>query len=218
MEQSHSERIASDIEEMILNRELADGDRLDEARLSERFGVSRTPLREALQRLAHTGLVELVPRRGAFVRQPGPVELIQMFEAMAELEASCGRLSALRISDAALINMREANELCRAALEAGDSDRYFIENEHFHGIIYAQSGNGYLQQKAMQLHRRLRPFRRMQLRLRGRMKQSMAEHEEIVDRLAAGDQDGTAKVLRSHVAVQGDKFHALMAGLHASMN
>lgn len=213
MEQRRADSIAKELEELIFDGTFSDGDRLDEVRLAEQFGVSRTPLREAFQRLALSGLVELIARRGAFVRQPGPVELMEMFEVMAELEAVCGRLAAIRISDQALEHLRGANIKCQAAVDAQDVDTYYAENEQFHRIIYAQSGNSFLEQEASRLHNRLKPFRRQQLRLRGRMKQSMAEHEAIVAALTQGDSENAANALRGHVAVQGEKFHNLMAAL-----
>ncbi|WP_323766045.1 GntR family transcriptional regulator [Marinovum sp.] len=216
MERRRSDAIAEALEERIFDGTHADGDRLDEVRLAEHFGVSRTPLREALQRLARSGLVELVPRRGAFVRQPGPVELLEMFEAMAEIEAVCGRLAALRITDPALAELHDANAKCRAAIERQDPDGYYSENERFHRVIYQQSGNGYLAAEAGELHRRLKPFRRQQLRLRGRMAQSMAEHEAIVAALQQGDSQAAADALRGHVAIQGEKFHSLMASLRTT--
>ena len=169
MEKRHADIIAEELEERIFGGIYADGDRLDEVRLAEQFGVSRTPLREALQRLARSGLVELKPRRGAFVCQPGPVDLIEMFEVMAEFEAICGRLAARRISDAALADLHDANDKCQAAVQAQDPDSYYAENERFHKIIYRESGNGFLESETSALHRRLQPFRRQQLRLRGRM-------------------------------------------------
>lgn len=213
MEQRLADRIAEQLEELIFSGGFSDGDRLDEVRLAEQFGVSRTPLREALQRLALSGLAELVPRRGAFVRQPGPVDLMEMFEVMAELEAVCGRLAARRISETALTDLRAANDRCQKAVAALNTDDYYAENERFHQIIYSQSGNGFLEQEAAKLHKRLKPFRRQQLRLRGRMAQSMSEHEEIVKALEAGDADRAGAALRDHVAVQGEKFHSLMASL-----
>lgn len=216
MEKRHADRIAEQLEELVFDGTFSDGDRLDEVRLSEQFGVSRTPLREAIQRLAQSGLVELIPRRGAFVRQPGPVELIEMFEVMAELEAACGRLAAMRISDTALEALRQANTRCQRAVEAGDTDSYYAENERFHKIIYRSSGNAFLEQEAAKLHKRLKPFRRVQLRFRGRMGQSMAEHEAIVAALAAADAEAAAAALRTHVAVQGEKFHNLMASLRSA--
>ncbi|WP_417838980.1 GntR family transcriptional regulator [Tritonibacter scottomollicae] len=213
MEKRRADTIAEQLEALIFNGTYADGDRLDEVRLAEQFGVSRTPLREAFQRLALSGLLELIPRRGAFVRQPGPVELLEMFEVMAELEAVCGRLAALRISEAALAELREANNSCQTAVTAGDVEAYYSENERFHSIIYQQSGNSFLAQEAAKLHKRLQPFRRQQLRFRGRMGQSMSEHEQIVRALEASKAEAAADALRNHVAVQGEKFHQLMATL-----
>ena len=208
-----ADKITKELEHLVFTGELSDGERLDEIKLAKRFGVSRTPVREAIQKLATSGLVTQEPRRGAFVRQPGPVELLEMFEAMAELEAACGRLAAARISDEALEQLDAANSKCQAAIDQEDPDLYYHENEHFHHLIYRASGNGFLEQEAQKLHRRLKPFRRVQLHLRGRMKQSMAEHQKVVRALRDGNREVAAETLRGHVAVQGEKFHHLMAKL-----
>ncbi len=213
MERKRSDEIADALEGLIFDGTFGDGERLDEVQLAERFSVSRTPIREAFQRLAQSGLVEQLPRRGVFVRQPGPVELIEMFEVMAELEATCARLAASRITEEALQELNQTNERCNAAVEAKDSDEYYRENERFHAILYRQSGNSFLERECLRLHRRLQPFRRVQLRLRGRLKQSMSEHEAIVTALEEGDGSAAADVIRDHVAVQGEKFHHLMASL-----
>ncbi|WP_340108754.1 GntR family transcriptional regulator [Pikeienuella sp. HZG-20] len=210
-----ADSIANALEEMIVTGAFADGARLSEAALAERFGTSRTPVREAVQRLAASGLLRRLPHRGVFVRQPGPVELLEMFEVMAELEAVCGRLAARRITPGRLVDLDAANTACRAAMKADDVDGYFHQNEVFHHIIYRESGNGFLAEEAARLHRRLRPYRRMQLHVRGRVPQSMAEHEEIVAALKAGDETRADAALRRHVAVQGEKFHHLVAGLKA---
>ncbi|PVA11578.1 GntR family transcriptional regulator [Pelagivirga sediminicola] len=213
MGKRRAETIADEIEELIFGGTFAEGTRLDEHALAVRFGVSRTPIREALQKLTLPGLVTHIPNRGVFVHQPGPVELMEMFEVMAELEAAAGRLAARRISTAALDDLRAANARCREAVAAQDADAYYLQNETFHQIIYAQSGNSFLRAEALRLHRRLRPFRRHQLRLRGRMAQSMAEHEAIVAALEQGRAAAAADALRSHVAVQGEKFHHLISSL-----
>jgi DNA-binding GntR family transcriptional regulator len=213
MERRRAEIIADALEEKIFDGTFADGDRMDEARLAREFGVSRTPLREALQGLARSGLIELVPRRGAFVRQPGPITLMEMFEMMAEMEAVCGRLAARRISDAALSDLRACNGKCRAAVEAQDPTGYYAENERFHTIIYRESGNAFLESETLALSRRLKPFRRQQLRFRGRLAQSLAEHEAILTALEQGNAEAVADALRGHVAIQGEKFHGFMASL-----
>lgn len=216
MENRHADRIADALEELVFTGQLNDGDRLDEIRLAKQFGVSRTPIREALQRLVSSGIAEQLPRRGVFVRQPGPVELMEMFETMAEIEGVCGRLAALRITEDALRALESANALCQKAVAANDTESYYRENERFHHMIYEQSGNSYLACQALRLHRRLKPFRRLQLRLRGRLAQSMAEHEEIVAALQAGEDMRAAKALREHVGIQGEKFRHLMTELRTA--
>lgn len=206
-----ADKIRENIEQRIVEGEFKDGERLDEVRLANLFGVSRTPLREALRMLAGSGLVELIPKRGAFVRHPGIVELVEMFEVMAELEALCGRLAARRISSGDLAKLTVAARACELALEGEDPDAYYHRNEEFHQLIYTAGGNNFLVAEASRLQKRLRPFRRMQLRARGRMKQSMAEHAVILKALEDGDADAAAEALRSHVTVQGERFHDLLA-------
>lgn len=191
--------------------EFAEGERLDEVTLSSRFSVSRTPVREALHGLAASGLVETIPRRGVFVRYPSFIKLVEMFDVMAELEAMCGRLAARRITTEELERMEEAARACERAMERGDADEYYRENERFHHVLYQASGNSYLAQEASKLHKRLQPFRRLQLRVRGRLRQSMQEHREVQDAVARGDAERAAAVLRSHIAIQGENLRDLMA-------
>lgn len=213
MQIRRADQIADTLEQLVFAGEFQDGDRLDELKLAEQFHVSRTPIREALQVLVTSGMAEQIPRRGVFIRQPGPVELMEMFETMAEIEAVCGRLAATRMTDQDLEALAVANDRCQQAICDSDHDRYYSENETFHQIIYRGAANSYLEKQALQLQNRLRAYRRIQLRFRGRLKQSMREHSEILRFLTDGDADNTAKVLRDHVAVQGEKFHQLMASL-----
>lgn len=213
MEIRRAEQIAEALEQLVFKGEYEDGQRLDEIKLAEQFSVSRTPIREALQRLVHSGMAEQIPRRGVFIRQPGPVELMEMFETMAELEAACGRFAATRITDEGLDRLMDANRRCKDGVEAQDTAAYYTENEVFHQEIYRGAANTFLEKKALNLQNRLKPYRRVQLRFRGRMSQSLAEHEAIVDALKNGDAERAAQVLRGHVTVQGEKFHQLMAGL-----
>lgn len=211
LSQRRADTILQKLEHMIVTGEFLDGERLDEVKLSDYFQVSRTPLREAFQKLSASGLLELIPHRGAFVRYPEFTELIEMFEVMAELEAMCGRLAARRVSDALLSEIKKSAELCEEALQLGDSDGYYDYNEKFHHLIYQASGNSFLKSEATRLHKRLKPFRRMQLRVRGRMQQSMAQHRQIIIALEHGDPKLAAETLQEHVQVQGEKFTDLMS-------
>lgn len=208
-----ADQIAESLEQLVFQGEYKDGERLDEIKLAEQFSVSRTPVREALQRLVMSGMAEQIPRRGVFIRQPGPVELLEMFETMAELEAACGRFAAARMTDEGLERLSDANRRCRDAVEKEDAAEYYHENEIFHQEIYRGATNSYLLGEALRLQNRLKPYRRVQLRFRGRMAQSLPEHDEIIQALKTGDSELAAKLLRAHVTVQGEKFQQLMAGL-----
>lgn len=213
METRRADQIANTLEQLVFAGEFEDGERLDELKLAEQFSVSRTPIREALQVLVSLGMAEQIPRRGVFIRQPRPVELMEMFESMAEIEASCGRLAAKRMRDADLGALAEANNRCQEAVNGADSDSYYAENEVFHQIIYRGAANSFLEKQALRLQNRLKAYRRVQLKFRGRMVQSMSEHSQILNALENGDAERAATVLRSHVAVQGEKFHQLVASL-----
>ena len=201
------------LEDDIATGRLSPGARLDEASLAARFGVSRTPVREVLRQLAAQGLVELRPYRGAVVSSPDPRSLLEMFEVMAELEAMCGRLAARRLTDAHEAALLETLQSCADAAEAGDPDAYYYENERFHRAIYAASGNAFLSEQALILHKRLAPFRRLQLRVRNRLVLSQREHEGIVAAIIHGDPEEAAEALRDHVVVQGERFADLIASL-----
>ncbi|HSI61071.1 MAG TPA: GntR family transcriptional regulator [Ideonella sp.] len=208
-----SEQLREAIEEQIATGELPPGSSLDEATLAARHGVSRTPVREAMIQLATEGLIEMRPRRGAVVASLGPTRLIEMFEVMAELEAMCARLAARRMTESDRAGLLAAHQACNAARGAQDADAYFYCNEHFHAAIYAGSHNAFLREQAQALQRRLRPYRRLQLRVRNRVNLSYAEHQAVVDAIVAGDADAAASALRSHVVVQGERFGDLLASL-----
>lgn len=201
------------IEDLIATGVFRPGDHLDETELAKRFDVSRTPIREALIQLASMGLVVIRPRRGATVAKAAPEQLVEMFEVMAELEAMCGRLAAHRMSTADHGTLKLAHEACREACLAGDADAYYYKNEQFHDAIYAGSHNTFLAEHARGLHRRLRPYRRLQLRVRNRLPTSFLEHEQVVNAILAGDGELTANLLRQHVLVQGQRFADLVASL-----
>ena len=201
------------IEDEIATGRLPPGSKLDETELAARFHVSRTPIREALIQLASNGFVEMRPRRGAVVPEVAPRRLVEMFELMAELEAMCGRLAARRMSDIDHRSLTQAHEACDAVRNAHDPDGYYHRNEIFHHVIYDGSHNSFLAEQASALHRRLGPYRRLQLRVRDRMATSSSEHGEIVRAILAADGDATAELLRAHVLVGAGKFADLMASL-----
>ena len=211
---SHSSALKEQIEEEIATGVLIPGSRLDEIALAQRFGVSRTPVREALFQLASIGIVDMRPRRGAIVPDVSPQRLVEMFDVMSELEAMCGRLAARRMFEAQHADLIEAHQACEAAFQSEDPDAYYYRNEIFHHVIYAGTHNAFLAAQTSALHKRLRPYRRLQLRVRDRMRTSYGEHQCIVDGILAGDAELTAEAMRNHVLVQGERFGDLMACLN----
>jgi DNA-binding GntR family transcriptional regulator len=210
---SRSETLRDAIEEMIAVGQLAPGQHLDETELAARFGVSRTPIRETLILLASMGLVVIRPRRGAVVAELGPHELLERFEVMSELEAVCARLAARRMTPAEQRALLDAHSACKEAVDANDPDDYYVKNEAFHLAVYAGSHNQFLIEQARSLYRRLRPYRRLQLRVRNRVGNSYAEHEALVQAIVKGDGEQAAELAREHVMIQGQRFSDLMASL-----
>lgn len=208
-----AESLRETIEEEVAIGRMAPGTHLDEMELAKRFGVSRTPVREALSLLAGEGVVEIRARRGAVVAQLSPQRLVEMFEVMAELEAMCARLAARRIGSTELDALQQAHEGCRDAAKREDADAYFYANEHFHHAIYLASHNRFLSDQAHALQRRLRPYRRLQLRVRHRLAKSFDEHQSVLNALRDGDGDAAVDAIRRHVMVQGERFNDLLAGL-----
>jgi DNA-binding GntR family transcriptional regulator len=210
---THSATLREQIEEMIAVGTLKPGQHLDETELAARFGVSRTPIRETLIQLASMGLVVIRPRRGAIVAELGPQQLVEMFEVMSELEATCGRLAARRMTVEEQKSLLAAHQACQEALDAQEPDAYYYKNEVFHEAIYAGTHNQFLIEQTRNLYRRLRPYRRLQLRVRNRLAKSYTEHDEVVQAIVAGDGELAARLLREHVMIQGQRFSDLMASL-----
>ena len=210
---THSASLREQIEEMIAVGEFKPGHHLDETELAARFGVSRTPIRETLIQLASMGLVVIRPRRGAIVAELGPQQLVEMFEVMSELESTCGRLAARRMTPDEQQALLAAHEACEAAMAAQEPDDYYYKNEVFHEAIYTGSHNQFLIEQTRNLYRRLRPYRRLQLRVRDRLANSYNEHDAVVRAIIAGDGDLAERLLREHVMIQGQRFSDLMASL-----
>ena len=201
------------LEDRILTGEIRPGERLDEVALAQQFNVSRTPVRQALFALAATGLVEHIPRRGAFAAEVGPQQLSEMFEVIAELEALCARNCARRATCEDVAELTQLHRVCSLAARSGDSDDYYYANEKFHAAIRTIGGNRFLHAEVDRLQKRLSAYRRLQLRTLDRIASSLGEHETIVNAIQAGDSAAAAAAMRGHVSIQGERFADLLATL-----
>ena len=184
----------------IVNGLLAPGAPLEEVELARRFGVSRTPVREAIRDLAASGLVEVRPHRSAIVSLPSLEKVYGMFEMLAELEALCAQFAAARMTNIERRRLTELHDYLASLVRDGDPERYHHGNEEFHALIYAGSHNDYLEEMTLTTRTRISPFSQAQFRTLGRLALSHAEHERVVTAIMRGDQAAAMAEMRGHIA------------------
>ncbi|WP_432788070.1 GntR family transcriptional regulator [Novosphingobium rhizosphaerae] len=194
-----SERIRIALADEITAGSLGPGATLDEQQIGDRFGASRTPVREAIRQLAAVGLVEMRPRRGAVVSGFTTQRIIDMFEMSAEIEAMCVRLAAYRMNPMERSRLAQLHEDSLAMVEAGDIDAYDRMNWSFHQVIYKGTHNAFIAEQAMTLRDRMAAFRRTQLRETGRPVRSRAEHGDVVAAIMRSDGEEAARCMRAHM-------------------
>lgn len=213
MTSSLAESLKTKIEREILLFNFKPGDKLDEVRLSEKYGSSRTPVREALRLLAAEGLVTIRPHRGAIVSGFSVTELIEMFEMMAIYEGVCARLAARNSSPKDIALMREAQDQCGLHAEADDYENYCIANTQFHERVYFASRNSHLIRQTVTTRNRIASYRRFQLRRHNRLKESFSEHVDILEAIANGDSQAADRLMYEHIAVHAARTASLITNL-----
>lgn len=208
---TRTDRLVRELSDAIMTGEFEPGDRLDEHSLADRFGVSRTPVREALRQLATSGLVEVRPRRGAVVASLTAERLGELFGAMAELEATCSRLSAIGMTPVERRRLEAHHESMAPLVAANDPEGFAAANLTFHTMIYAGAHNGALAEIASGLRQRLLPYRRAQFHTPGRLPRSHAEHGMVVEAISAADAAAAHAAMLRHVSLVEDSFERLAA-------
>ena len=195
----HNE-LADRLRHMIVEGELAPGEKLAEKELCDQFGVSRTPLREAMRVLATEGLVQLTPNRGCAVAKLTLADLDEAFPIMGALEALSGELACQHITDAELARIRELHDRMVAKYQAGALRDYFKLNEQIHQMILDAARNPTLAQMQLSLSGRVRRARYMANMSPARWSAAVAEHERILEALSARDGKRLAVILKEHLA------------------
>jgi DNA-binding GntR family transcriptional regulator len=182
----------------------APGTRLEENELARRYQVSRTPIREALRELASLGAVEIKARRGVLVADLEGGRLLKTLEVVAELEASCARYAAGRMTDPQRVALKKLHGQIADAVRAGDSARYDRDNLQFHLLIHAGSGNEVLADAVGQMRRRILPYTRAELISNpGQLAISYREHEAIVRAIESHNGELAYHTTRAHVIAAG---------------
>ena len=196
---SLEESVYLTLEEEILSGKLKKGDSLTETSLSSRLGVSRTPLRAALHRLAEEGLIEVVPNRGAVVVGIGDEELVDIYKIRIRLEGLASAEAAKRINEEDLKRLRDSVELSEFYIAKQDAEHLKELDSEFHSIIYKASGNRLLCKTLTELHRNIQFYRKRSLAVADRLEKSMAEHREILSAIERGDAEAADRLTSAHV-------------------
>lgn len=193
------EQVAERLRSRIFGHELAPGSWIDEQALAKEYGISRTPLREALKVLASEGLVVLKPRRGCYVTELSEQDIDEVFPVMAMLEGRVAEEAARRITDADFSRLAAIHDELERQAAANDADRFFEANQRFHTALQDIAGNRYLAQLIDDARKVIKLTRRDSLRLDGRLKQSLAEHREILDALRLKDPELSGRRMHDHL-------------------
>lgn len=203
-----AEELRLQLADEIVRGVLRPGTALDETELAGRFGVSRTPVREAIRLLAASGLVDARAHRAAVVAKPDAGQLAGMFEAMAELEGLCAGFAAERMTGTERRGLEDIHERLRALIQRGDPQYYHEVNEAFHARIYAGAHNDYLADMTLATRARVQPFRRAQFRNLGRLAKSHVEHDRVMTAILRGDRSGAAGAMLAHILTVRDEYEA----------
>lgn len=191
--------------ELIIGRTLRPGQHLVESELAEQLGISRQPVREALQRLSTDGWVELRPGQGAFVHVPTEEEADQLLVVRSLLEAESARLAAGNATAESVAALREVCERGVRAVDEDDVDAVVAANAELHAAIVELAGNTVLAELSAQVDRRVRWYYTPVARQRGR--RSWIEHEQLIDAIEVGDGDKAAGVMREHTEHTRRSYH-----------
>jgi DNA-binding GntR family transcriptional regulator len=190
------EEVAELLRQRIFRRELEPGSWIDELKIAEEYGISRTPLREALKVLAAEGLVTMKVRRGAYVTEVSEKDLADVYHLLALLEADAAGVVATKATDEELASLNALHEELEGAV--GDRDRFFALNEQFHMRVLELARNRWREQMVADLRKVMKLNRHNSLLKSGRIEESLAEHRAIVAALTQRDATLTVQRMREH--------------------
>ncbi|MGA5517957.1 GntR family transcriptional regulator [Streptomyces pseudogriseolus] len=200
------DRVYEALLELITTRALQPGQHLVESELAGHLGVSRQPVREALQRLNTEGWVDLRPAQGAFVHEPTEEEADQLLTVRTLLEAEAARLAASNADSKGVQALEEILAEGLKAVEADDVDAAVVLNARFHAKVMELAGNAVLAELAAQVDRRVRWYYTPVARQRG--EQSWIEHREMIAAIAARDEQSATRLMREHTEHTRRSYHA----------
>jgi DNA-binding GntR family transcriptional regulator len=194
------EDVADRLREQIFSKQLASGSWLDEQSLADQFGISRTPMREAIKVLASEGLVTIKMRRGAYVTEVARADLEQIFTILSLLEGQAAKETATKATEAELNMLDHLHHRLEKAAADRDIEQFFEINVKFHELIQEIAGNRWMNGVIADLRKVLKLHRRDSLTSTGRLQNSLIEHRAILNALLKRDQTGAESAMRKHLA------------------
>ncbi|MGD1876808.1 MAG: GntR family transcriptional regulator [Kiloniellaceae bacterium] len=213
--ETRAEALRRTLEAEILGGTLRPGDRLDEVELAARFGVSRTPVRQALHALAAGGLLDIKSRQGACVSSLSIAMLLEMFQMMAELEGLCASFAARRARPEQRRQLQDIHERLVRTFDEHDPERFYEVNREFHEAVYAAANSEFIADQTLALRNRVSPYRRYVTFQPGRMAATLGEHEEVLKAILASNPAAAQQAMRSHVNLLGDNLTDFIAAIPA---
>ena len=213
---TRTEILLSEIEKLIVNGSMVPGQRLDEMVLAKKYGVSRTPVREAIRALIAIGLVQNTGKQGSQVAKLSISMLIEMFELMAVLEGMCAQLAARRATKNQLFEMQKTHELLEKTFEKGTHKEFYNVNLQFHDLLYNASHTQYLAEETLRLRRRLSPHRMRVTFQPGRMNSTLEEHNKILIAIKKGESELAKNEAISHLRLIGNDLEDFIASVSSS--
>ena len=192
------EDVADRLRAQIFARELEPGSWIDEMKLASAYGISRTPLREALKVLAAEGLVTMKPRRGAYVAEMSRDDVTQIYHLLALLESDAAAEVAHTADAASLERLQALHD--RLERQVRQRDAFFAANEAFHFALLEIAGNRWRTQIVSDLRKVMKLNRHHSLFKQGRLADSLAEHRALMEALRRHDGRGAAALMRAHFA------------------
>ena len=193
------EEVAERLRTSIFSHEFAPGSWIDEQAIAKEYGISRTPMREAIKILAAEGLITMKMRRGAYVTEVSKSDLNQIFTVLALLEGQACRETALKASEGQLEALDSIHMKLERAAADRDLDQFFSINQSFHDKLQEISNNPWMKRVIDDLRKVLKLQRRDSLSKRGRMESSLVEHRKILSALLARDADLSEKLMKEHL-------------------
>ena len=204
-------RVYNELREALLCGEFKKGESLTEHMLTQKLGVSRTPVRSALQRLAEDGLVSLIPNRGAVVIGIAKEDIVDIYRIRMRLEGLASAMAAEKITDEAKQQLSENVALFEFYVQRQDTEHIEELDTAFHSMIYEASGSRTLERILTDLHSNTKAYRSQSLCVPGRLVRTLEEHKEILNAILTGNAEKAEKLTSAHIECAMENMLVILA-------